>query len=251
MAEGNGDLRLIDPLARGSIHLDSHSSFTDAFPHVLATEHWYWAASSTMKGPTAASRWATDFSSAQHVNVPAISSFTSSGGSVWFTSEDLLYRVEAGASGEGSKGDEVDPDLTVRLDAPSIVAGDESGLWLLETGATDSRLMRVGLDTGESLSQRVTIEHGGPAEMAVLYGRPLITFRDEGVLVSFGDPRFGREQADPSGPPVAALPANGRIASSLVLSNRIDRIDPERRKGLNAPGDSGARSRFLSLGPKS
>lgn len=191
MGEGSGDLRLIDPLAKGSIYLDSRSSFTDAFPAVLATEHWYWAASSTMDGPTAVSRWATDFSSAQHVIVPAIRSLTSSGDSVWFTGEDSLYRVEAGASGEGSKGQEVEPDLTVPLDAPSIVAGDETGLWLLEAGTTSSRLMPLSPDTGEPLSRPATIEHGGPAEMVVLDGLPLITFRDEGVLVSFGDHSLG------------------------------------------------------------
>ena len=214
MAEGSGDLRLIDPLAKGSIYLDSRSSFTDAFPAVLATEHWYWAASSTMAGPSAVSRWATDYSSAQHVIVPAIRSLTSSDDSVWFTGEDSLYRVEAGASGEGSKGQKVEPDLTVALDAPSIVAGDETGLWLLETGATSSRLMPLSPDTGEPLSPPVTIEHGGPAEMVVSDGLPLITFRDDGVLVSFGDPRFGLEQSHTSAPSVAELPANGMIAFS-------------------------------------
>ena len=191
MGEGNGNLLLVDPLAKGSIYLDSRSSFTDAFPAVLATEHWYWAASSTMDGPSAVSRWATDYSSAQHVIVPAIRSLTSSGNSVWFTGGDSLYRVEASASGEGSKGQRVEPDLTVALDAPSIVAGDETGLWLLETGATSSRLMPLSPDTGEPLSPPMMIEHGGPAEMVVLDGRPLITFRNEGVLVSFGDHSSG------------------------------------------------------------
>jgi hypothetical protein len=183
MAEGNGDLRLIDPTAKGSIYLEERGVFLDAFPQVLATDHWYWAASGTVKDPPAASRWSTDFSIAQTISVPAIRSVTQSTGGVWMTSDMSLYKFDE-AEPSGDAAEEIEPDLTLPVQGPSIVAGDSTSLWLLEATGSTYRLIQLDPQSGESLLTSISLAYGGPAELTVVEGQPWITFRDEGLIVT-------------------------------------------------------------------
>jgi hypothetical protein len=183
MAEGNGDLRLIDPTAKGSIYLEERGVFLDAFPQVLATDHWYWATSGTVKGLPAASRWSTDFSVAQTISVPAIRSATQSAGSVWMTGETSLYKFDE-AESSSDVVEEIEPDLTLALEGPSIVAGDSTSLWLLEATGSTYRLIHLDPQSGEPMLTSISLAYGGPAEITVVEGQPWITFRDEGLLVT-------------------------------------------------------------------
>jgi hypothetical protein len=189
MAEGNGDVRLIDPTASGNIYVESRSAFLDAFPQVLATAQWYWAASGTVEQPPGASRWSTDFTVAQTISVPAIRSMTEAGGNVWMTSETSLYRFDTQSWDQGGSStkasDEIEPELTVSLAEPSIVAGDPTSLWLLVTGESTSQLIELDPASGGAISPPISLAHVGAAEMIVVAGQPWITFRDEGLLVTF------------------------------------------------------------------
>jgi hypothetical protein len=155
---------------------------------VLATEHWYWAASATLAHPPAASRWSTDFTVAQQISVPAIRSMTEAAGKVWMTSETSVYLfdTESWDQGESSTNatDEIEPELTVSFAAPSIAAGDPTSLWLLETGESTSLLMELDAASGEAISSPISLAHAGQAEMIVVAGKPWISFRDEGLLVT-------------------------------------------------------------------
>lgn len=203
MAEGSGHVRLVDPLAKGSIYLDTWSSGSDAYPHVLASRHWFWAASGSVDGPPALSRTSKDLSLTQTIDIPAVRSMTEANDSVWLTTDDALYRVDASTtSGQGNR---VEPDLILPLRHPSIVAGDDGALWLLESTPTESLLSRLNLTTGERVGGQIALGHLGPAEMTVEGGRPFITITEEGVLVTLGE-----ASTDPNAP-VRFSPADGWV----------------------------------------
>jgi hypothetical protein len=204
MAEGNGDVRVVDPLAKGSIYLGgTWPSLTDAYPQVLASRHWFWAASGSVADPPAVSRQLKDLSVLQTIEIPAVRSMTEAADSVWITTDDALYRVDA--SKTSGNGYQAEPDLIVPLRYPSIVAGDDETLWLLEATPTDALLSRLNLITGERVGDPIALGNRGPAEMAVDSGKPFITFAEEGVLV-----KLGGGSAD-SDPPVRFLPGDGWV----------------------------------------
>ena len=193
MAQGIGHVRLVDPLATGSIYLKTWSSGFDAYPQVLATRHWYWAASGSVEKPPAVNRTSIDLSVSQRIDIPAVRSMAGAGKDVWFTTEDALYRVDASFS---AKGVHIEPDMVAPLTHPSIVAGDGGALWLLETTPADSRLSILDLDTGQPDGEPVVLGHAGAAGMTVDNGTPFITFADDGVLISLGE-----QSPEPAPPP--------------------------------------------------
>jgi glutamine cyclotransferase len=212
-AEGNGDLRLLDPSTRDfAPGGGSRGVALAAYPSVIATANWYWAAGKSYErdGPVL-TRLSKDGSDLRAIaGVPTFDSFTEAGGSLWVTGGDTLYRIdesleESPASPQGDYPEPVDAvTATFPIEGPAEVASDGSTLWLLERPA-DGTAQVTQLDpaTGVELGDPVAIDRSGQAELAVANGSPWVSFRDDGTLVTLA-PISGTSSAPAVVPQVTA-----------------------------------------------
>jgi hypothetical protein len=121
--------------------------------------------------------------------VQRFDSFVEASGSVWVTGGSFLYRVDDEAGGSAPSPQSVFPQeahavtATFQVDGPAIVASDGMGLWLLEQGR-GVHVTELDPVTGDPIGPPILLEHEPPAEIAVVDGRPWISFRMSGTLVT-------------------------------------------------------------------
>jgi hypothetical protein len=189
-AEGNGDIRLIDPVTKE--YVGNPGADLRAYPSVLVTSDWYWAGGEPYPGGAALTRVSKDGTADQAIaGVPRFDSFTEAGGFVWVTGGDSLLRVDEAYGGTALSPQSVVPDEvqavtgTLPVGGPAEVAGDGTALWLLDTSSGGGlRLTELDPGTGGRLGPSVSLEQTGPAELTVLDGEPWVSFRSDGRLVT-------------------------------------------------------------------
>jgi hypothetical protein len=191
-AEGNGDIRLIDPQTEEYVEVGGSASGLGAMPSALVTEHWIWAGGQPLGGSSALARNSRDGSTYQVVfGVDRFDSFTAAGGFVWVTGGDRLYRVDDSYGEPAPSPQSVFPaeadavSAEFAIEGPAQVASDGTTLWLLE-GTEDGspRLTEIDPVTGEDRSAPVMLAGDGPAELAVAGGHAWVAFRNSGLLIN-------------------------------------------------------------------
>ncbi len=186
MAEGSGHLLLVpqDPDPQTWTGL---SSGTDAFPLVLATDHWYWMGSATTRLGPALTRWSSDLAELQSIEgIGSVEAFAEAAGSVWVVGDGNLYRVDAGAGGPRSGKAFPEPvdavTATIPLEGMATIGGDGDRLWLLVEAGAVCELRELDPRTGDPIGEPVEIHLPFPAEMTVAEGVPWVSYRANPVL---------------------------------------------------------------------
>ncbi len=189
-AEGNGDIRRLDPDTGN--YVGTIPSGTRAYPMVLATEDWYWTAGDPYKlGEPTLTRSSKDRSTGEAIaGISGVDSFVEAGGYLWVAGGDTLYQVDETYTGPPPSPPNFFPEWvdavvgTFPISGRGRVASDGTHLWLLEhTGTDTTRLTELNPITGAPIGDPIELAHGGPAELAVLGGDPWVSFRGDGVLV--------------------------------------------------------------------
>jgi hypothetical protein len=195
-AEGNGDVRLLDPRTKDYAQGGGVANL-DAYPAVLATDDWYWSGGEQSNAPHAAlTRMSKDGSTHQVIaGVTKFDAFAEAQGSVWVAGGNSLYQVNEAYGGPPPSPQSVFPEretdaveAVFPIAGPGRVASDGSTLWLLER-VPDGTVSLTRLDpaTGDPIGQPIPIQHRGPVELTVANGEPWVSFREDGALVTLGD----------------------------------------------------------------
>jgi WD40 repeat protein len=190
-AEGNGDIRLIDPRTETYVEGGGLAAPLAGGPSVLVTRDWYWAGGETHEGGAALVRNSKDGSTQEAIQgIESFDSFAAAGGFVWVTGGDRLYRVDDTYDGPAPSPQSVFPVETdavsaeIAIEGLAQVASDGARLWLLEgTEDGSSSLTEIDPVTGEDRSAPVMLAGDGPAEVAVAGGDAWVSFRNSGLLI--------------------------------------------------------------------
>jgi hypothetical protein len=188
-AEGNGDVRLLDPQT-GDYLWQRPVGNLQGYPSILVTDDWFWAGGRSNAGGEALGRVSKDGTAQQVIaDVVRFDSFAEVEGSVWVTGGDSLWRVDDAYGGPAPSPQSVFPEevhavtATLSVDGPAIVRSDGTNLWLLETG-NGVHVTPLDPTTGERIGPAIALGHAAPAELAVVDGRPWISFGVDGTLVT-------------------------------------------------------------------
>lgn len=212
-AEGNGDIRLMDPQTETFADGGGLAGSLAGFPSVLGTRDWYWAGGRTHEGGAALARISKDGTAHEVIEgIASFDSFAAAGGFVWVTGGDHLYRVDDTYEGPAPSPQSVFPaeadavTAEIRVDGPAQVASDGTTLWLLERTEDGSpRVTEIDPVSGEDRTAPVTLAGDGPFEMTVADGDAWVSFRKSGLLIEvsiIGElPSPSIEAAEPFVPP--------------------------------------------------
>jgi hypothetical protein len=190
-AEGNGNIGLIDPKTETYVDGGGPADPLTGFPSVLVTRDWYWAGGESHEGGAALVRISKDGTAHEVIEgIASFDSFAATGGFVWLTGGDRLYRVDDTYEGPAPSPQSVFPaeadavSAEIAIEGPAQVASDGTTLWLLE-GTEDGspRLTEIDPVTGEDRSAPVRLAGDGPAEVAVAGGDAWVSFRNSGLLI--------------------------------------------------------------------
>jgi hypothetical protein len=141
-AEGNGDIRRLD--SDTGNYVGTIPSGTRAYPMVLPTEDWYWAAGAPYdRGNPTLTRSSKDGSTEEAIaGVSEVDSFVEAGGYLWVAGSDTLYQLdETYAPRPSPQFFPEREDAVVRtfpISGPGRVASDGTHLWLLEPARTNT-----------------------------------------------------------------------------------------------------------------